>query len=383
MKKQVAVITVAGLSLAACGGDASESSSETEAQPTETETETEAQPTETETLPDAVELTEEADAQGVSALSLAFDQASETVSYRAEMAMGMNMSMAELGQSISFEADPATPMVFVEVDADGEQYARMDLAPMMNALMSQAGAGADASEVLGGGDLSMEFWQDADVLIMDVGGFGPLLEQNLGAANPFPADVFTVDLEQLSGSIDGVDVASAFSGQTAPDPVEMAEVLREVLGESAVADASGDRFSGTITFLDYARAFGQDPDDMFGGMDASFEQMGMDAEAFASIFDDITADVEVALDDGAVDTVRFDVDLSPMFDGLMNALSSDPSMTEADEDEMRSVIENMSFEMTMLMNYDIDVAVDVQIPEGDLPDATDEFVDIFEAVGAN
>ncbi len=90
------------------------------------------------TLPDADELIEEAESQGVTPLALAFERAADASSYRAEIAMGMTMSLGAAG-TIDFAADPSTPMSFVEVDADGEQYTRVDLAPMMNAIFASIG----------------------------------------------------------------------------------------------------------------------------------------------------------------------------------------------------------------------------------------------------
>ena len=93
-----------------------------------------------ETLPDAEELIEDAEALGVTPLALAFDQAAQASSYRAEIAMGMTMSLGPIGE-IDFPADPAAPMSYIEVDAEGEQYTRVDLAPMMNAVLASSGLG--------------------------------------------------------------------------------------------------------------------------------------------------------------------------------------------------------------------------------------------------
>lgn len=346
---------VAALAVSACGTETSEGSGTDD------------------TLLDAEELNE----QGVSALSLAFDQVGEGRAFSADLAVGMQMDLGALGQTMEFDADLSTPMAHTESDTDGEQYTVIDLAPLMDATVASMGeAGStDASEMLDG-DLSMEQWQSGSTLIVDSGGFGQLLSQNIGVENPFPDDVFTVDLDQLSEAVGSEDVATAMSGQIAPDPVEMAQVLRDALGESAVDDGSGQRFSGTIDFSDYSSAFGQDPSDMLGGMDDPLEQMGLDAGEFLSIFLDVDADVEVTLDDGAVDTVRFDVDLTPMFAATQDMLGEQAG-------GIGGLFTDATFDMTMLMDYDFDESIDVALPEGDFLDATDEFIDVFGDLGAS
>ena len=349
-----ATLTVAALVTSACGSTGSEQDAR---------------------LPDAERLTDDADALGVSALALAFDQAGEAVSYRMEMAMGMDMSAA--GQDISFEADPATPMVFVEADSDGEQYTRMDMAPMMTAMLG--GSELDTTGLFGG-DLSMETWMTGDILIMDVGGFGPILEQNAGTAELFPADIFTVDLGQLQNGVGGAEVAAAMSGQSAPDPVEMARVLRRVLGDTDAVAGSDNRFAGSLTFFEYSEAFGQNPDAMLGGMNAAFDEMGSgeSAQMLLDVFADIDVDVEVILDAGAVDTIRFDADMSPIWSVLGDMMvATGETFSAADLAEFNEMFADATFDITMLLDYDIDDTVDVIVPTGEFPDATDAFLDVF------
>ena len=356
-------ITVAALVASACGA--------AEADP-------EAQPDQQ--LPDAKQLIDDADALGVSALALAFDQASEAVSYRMEMAMGMNMSAA--GQEISFEADPATPMAFIEADVDGEQYTRMDLAPMMTAMLGDSGL--DATGVFGG-DLSMETWTTDDTLIMDLGGFGPILDQSAGIADLFPADVFTVDLARLRDDLGGPGIAAAMSGQSTPDPVEMAIVLRQALGDTDAIPGSDDRFVGSLNFVEYSKAVGQDPEAMFGLMDVGFEQGGGEelAKGLLAVFADLTVDVEVSLDDGAVDIIRFDIDMSPIWAAMPELLASTgQTFSDADLVEFDELFGDATFDMTMLMDFDIDDTVDVVVPTGDFPDATEAFIDVFATLTA-
>jgi hypothetical protein len=314
----------------------------------------------------------------VSPLAAAFAQTSESSAYRAEMAMGMNMEMGALGQALSFPADPATPMMFLEVDADGEQHVLMDMAPMMNAML-----GSDAAATMGG-DLSMETWLSGSTMTMDMGGFGPLLQQTPGAAEMFPGEVFTVDVARLGEGVGGPEVAAAIAGQAAPDPVQMVAVLRDALADAEPVGGADDRFAGQISFADYSRAFGQDPDTMLGGMDAMLEQLGGGGDdagsVFAQVFEEIVVDVDVTVADGAVDTIRFDMDMSPIFAAMPDLMAaSGEEMSDADRDEFDAIFADATFEMTMLMDYDIDPTVDVVVPTGDFPDATEQFLEVFSA----
>lgn len=361
MKKSVVPVVIGtALTVAACGSSSSD----------------EAAPIVDDTLLDAAELTESAEALGVSALSLAFDQTADAAAYRAELAMGMTMDMGIVGQTISFPADPANAMVFIESDAEGQQYTRVDLAPMMSAMLGSAGAGTDVTEMLGG-DLSMETWLDGSTMTMDMGGFGAILAQTPGA-DVFPTETFTVDVSQMAEGIGGPEVASMLAGQAAPDPVEMAKVLNEVLVASGTIEGSDTSFSGTIGFLDYSRAFGQDPDAMLGGMDATFEQLGGQdvGAAMLSVFEEMDVDVAVTIAEGAIDTLRFDIDMSVLFAELPTIMA-EAGMSEADL-AGSDMLADATFEMTMLMDYDLDPSIDVIVPAGDFPDATADFLSVFD-----
>ncbi len=356
MRSTIALTTAAAVALVACGSDASDS------QVTDTQ------------LPDADQLVDDAEELGVSPLALAFDQTASATAYRVTMAIGMNLEMGPaMGGAMHLEADLATPMMTMESDAEGQQYTVVDLAPMMEATMEASGANVSA---LFGDDLGMETWLDGTTLYADLGGFSDLMAMS---GTSFPSDRFSVDLTQLGTAIGGADVASALSGQAAPDPVEMAEVLRDVLTD---VDGDGTSYSGTIGFLDYARAFGQDPSSMLGGSSTGFgDLLGDDgAQAIVDLFDEVQAEVDVTLADGAVDVIRFDVDLAPMFSGLVDAVvATGQEISDAERAEAESMFADATFDMTMLLDYDIDASVDVVVPTGDFPDATADFENLFGA----
>lgn len=362
MKRALAVVGCSALLVSACGSDSDESGDIEEIVD--------------DTLLDAEELTESAEALGVSALSLAFEQTAGATAYSTELAMGMTMDMGALGQTISFPADPANAMIFIETDAEGQQHTLVDMAPMMSAIFESSGVGGDASSLLGG-DLSMETWLDGTTMTMDLGGFGAILDQTPGAAG-LPSDVFTVDVSRLGDGLGGPEITSTLAGQAAPDPVEMAQVLNEVLVASGTIEVTDDGFSGTIGFLDYSRAFGQDPAAMLGGMDTTFEQLGsIDmAQAMLDVFETMEADVAITLADGAIDTLRFDLDMSVLFAELPKILA-ESGMSDADL-AGSDMLADSTFEMTMLMDYDIDPSIDVVVPAGDFPDLTDDFLGIFD-----
>lgn len=348
MNRIIAVTAGAAAVLAACGSSSPESTAE-------------------ETLPDAENLIEDADAQGISPLALAFEQAVDASSYRAEIAMGMTMSLGAEG-SIEFPADPSTPTSFVEVDAEGEQYTLVDLAPVMRAMLgpSGPGEGADAAGLLGG-DLSMETWQAGSTITIDVGGFAPMLQQNGGSAGVFPAEVFTVDVDRLAEGLGAPEVAASMTGQAAPDPAEMASVLRDALTDADSAD--GERYAGTLTLAEFSAAFGQDVEALLDALGTTGEISGSDAAEMQNLFDDVTVDVEVVLAAGVVDTLRFDIDFSTVMAAL--AIAETPGASDVPADA--------TFAMTMLMDYEIDPSIDVVVPTGDFPDGTDQYLDLLGA----
>ncbi len=362
MRRALAIAVTSAALVAACGSDSSPETSESRQ------------------LPDADELIEDAEALGISPLALALDQTASAAAYRMQMSMGMDMSMGGLGQTLSFPADPATPYLFVDVDAEQEQHLRIEMGPMMDAMLGSAMGDGSASDLLGG-DLDMEMWQSGSTMIMDVSGFGAILSQAPQTAGIFPADVFTIDLARLGEGIGGAEMASALVGQAAPDPVELLNVLRDQLDDPAL---SGDTFSGTIGFLDYATAFGQDPTAMTGAFGDTLPDV--DLSAMFAVFDEVEVDVSVTVEGSAVDTIRFDVDLTPLFGALpeiMSGVAGDEAVSQAELDMMASMLEDSTFSMTMLLDYDLDPSIDVVIPTGDFPDATDQLLDGFGGLLGN
>ena len=149
------------------------------------------------------------------------------------------------------------------------------------------GEGADAAAMLGG-DLSMETWLSGSTITIDVGGFAPILQQNVGTAEIFPAEVFTVDVARLADGLGAPDVAAAITGQATPDPVEMAEVLGAALADAEAADT--DRYAGTLTLAEYSAAFGQDIDALLGSHGGVADVGNVDAARLQEAFDAITID---------------------------------------------------------------------------------------------
>ncbi|MEL6892472.1 MAG: hypothetical protein AAFP84_12795, partial [Actinomycetota bacterium] len=204
--------TSAFVALAACGGGS------------DTET--------SEQLPDVP--------QGFSPLAAALDETSAATSFRTSMAMGMNMTMgAPIDMTMAFDADLDRALLVIESDADGEQYYVMDLVPMMEGMFESMDLGVNPVDELGG-DLSMEGWIDGTTMLLDVGGFGAILEQQAPGQSILPADRFTIDVAELGAGLGGPEIAAMLSGQTAPDPIAMAETLRDALDD---VDGSGDAFN--------------------------------------------------------------------------------------------------------------------------------------------
>ncbi|MEL6892404.1 MAG: hypothetical protein AAFP84_12455, partial [Actinomycetota bacterium] len=141
-------------------------------------------------------------------------------------------------------------------------------------------------------------------------------------------------------------------------------------------------FNGTLDFAEMGAAFGQDPEALFGQA-GGLAELGADpaaAEVMLDVFEQIQVDVDVTLADGAVDIVRFDIDMSALFEAMPEILDETGSPIPAEEaDEAADVFENATFAMTMLFDYDLDDTIDVVVPSTDgAPDLTDDFLELFE-----
>jgi len=340
MRTPLAIAAVSTLALAACGSDGDDADQ----------------------LPDADELIDDAEELGISPLALALDQTASAAAFSMEMAMGLSMDIG-FGDAIEFAADPSNPVMIAEVDAEGQQHVVMDLGAMAG---SMGGGGAL------GDDLGMEIWVDGTTLYADYGSMGAMMS---AAGLGIPDGVFSVDLAALGEAVGdvlgGADIASSISGQAMPDPVDMANVLKEVLTD---VDGDGSTYSGTIGFLDYSRAMGQEPTDMSGGLGDLGDMV--DVDALMAIFEDMAVEVEVTVVDGAADVISYDVDMSPMFAGMADALGSDAGM-----DGFGDLFADATMTMEMIMDYDIDASIDVRLPDGDIPDVTEQFIELMESGG--
>ncbi len=301
----------------------------------------------------------------VEVLNAALVEASAASSFRASVSLGMDMSI--MGQEMLLVADPEQPLTVIEVDADGETYTEVDMAPMMNALTSSFGNGdADAFS----DDLGMQIWESDGEMVVDLGDIGPLMQAG-GTAADIPAGPFTVDLTQLDDGITARDTAVQLSGQAAPDPTAIAEMLRDHL--SAVVDVDGDpnHFTGTMSLQDYAAVDGGDPDEMFAGLDT--DMLGAESVGeLEAMFSDITVHVDVELaDQGSVDTVEMTMDMAPLIEAMFASMGDASMGADAMSGDMRYIV-------TILTNFDIDDSIDVEVPSGDFPDHTDEFIEMSQ-----
>lgn len=337
MRTTLAIAAVSTLALAACGSDADDAGQ----------------------LPDADQLINDAEELGISPLALALDQTASAPAFSMEMALGMTMDLG-MGDAIEFAADPSNPVMVADIDAEGQQHMVMDLGAMLDG-MGTGGALGD--------DLGIEIWVDGTTMYADYGSMGAMMST---AGLGLPDGVFSVDLAALADAtgdaFGGADLASSISGQAMPDPVEMANVLKEVLTD---AEGDGTTYSGTIGFLDYARAMGQDPTDVSGGL-GDLDGM-VDVDALMAIFDGIEVEVEVTVVDGAADVIDYSIDMSSMFTGMAEAMGGDGEFGD-----FGAMFADATMTMEMIMDYDIDATIDVQLPEGDVVDATQQFIELIE-----
>lgn len=330
--------------------------------------------------PDVGEVLPEVDV----ALAAALTNTGQAEAFHVDMAIGFDMDMGF--EAMSFEADLSRPTIRYDVDAEGEAYMLFDLGSMMGQMADSMGGMGD----LDGMDLGaaqMEYWIDGDQMTIDMSSFGAALTGagDLSAVGP-PFDEmfsgpFTIDASQLAVA-DGFTAAQDLTGQSFPNPREIAASLADSLGgDVETIDGDGTRYRGTISFLEMGAVFGED--EPFGPAGDAFDGLVDDpaaaAEAFEDVFGDLTADVEVTIEGDAVDVIRIDADLSPIFSnfGELAAATGEP-ISEDELAMMEVFFADITFGYSLLMDFDLDPSIDVQIPVGDFPDFTDQFEQLVE-----
>ena len=318
------------------------------------------------------------------ALAAALVNTGAAEAFHVDMAIGFEMDMGFEG--MSFDADLSRPTIQYDVDAEGEAYMLFDVGAMMGQMADSMGDAGD----LGGVDLDsarMEYWIDGDLMTIDMSSFGAAMGaagdlSQMGA--PFDqmfAGPFTIDAGQLAVA-DGFSAAQDLTGQSLPNPREIAAALAESLGDDVeVVDGDNSRYRGTISFLEMGAVFGDD--EPFGPAGDAFDGLVDDpaaaAAAFEDVFGDLTADVEVTIDGDAVDVIRIDADLSPIFSNFGElAEATGQPMAEEELAMMEVFFADVTFGYSLAMDFDLDPSIDVEIPAGDFPDFTDQFEQLVE-----
>jgi hypothetical protein len=288
---------------------------------------------------------------------------SESTSSRVEMRFAIGETVPE----------DAPPMMQGEVDGDQFHFT-IDLAPIMEGVMSQVGGGGgpDVGDVFGDMDLSMEMIGTGDTMYLRAPMFADM-GSLLGGTAPGFEDLAaigdgwgSVDLQQLGDVLPG-DVAGSLVGGAAADPSAIIDLISntegvEDLGESTIRDTAVHGLRAEVTLGDMMAASGQDPDAL-----AAASGIGDSGEELAQQLYDTTVPVEVWIDDdGYLARMTYGFSMAEVFDAMGMG------------DELDSVgMGDLQYAYSMDM-FDYGETFTFEAPP-DSVDITDAFAQIYQA----
>jgi hypothetical protein len=288
---------------------------------------------------------------------------SESTSSRVEMRFAIGESVPE----------DALPMMQGEVDGDRFHFT-MDLAPIMEGVMSQVGGsgGVDAGDVFGDMDLTMEMIGTGPTVYLRAPMFADM-GSLLGGTAPGFEDLAaigdgwgSIDVERLGDILPG-DVAGALVGGAAADPSAIIDMITntegvEDLGTSTIRDTPVHGLRAEVTLADMMAASGQDADAL-----AAASGIGDTGEALVQQLYDTVVPVEVWIDeDGYLARMTYGFSMSEVFD----------AMGMGDEAEDMGV-GDLQYAYSMDM-FDYGETFTFEAPP-DAVDITDAFAQIYQA----
>src|SRR5262249_4905503 len=109
------------------------------------------------------------------------------------------------------------------------------------------------------------------------------------------------------------------------------------------------------------------------------------ADEYATVLSTLGCDIEIRLGtDGALSSLRFEADMSGVFDAMLSDQS--PLVAEASEterEELREAFADTTFTIESLTSFTIDDSIVVTPPKGDFEDRTDAAEQFFAKVLGN
>jgi hypothetical protein len=238
---------------------------------------------------------------------------SESTSSRVEMRFAIGESVPE----------DAPPMMQGEVDGNQFHFT-MDLAPIMQGVMSQVGGGSgvDPGDVFGDMDLTMEMIGTGDTVYLRAPMFADMGSLLGGAGTGFEdlaaiGDGWgSIDLQRLGDILPG-DSAGALVGGAAADPGAVIDMIAntegvEDLGTSTIRDVPVHGLRAEVTLADMMAASGQDADAL-----AAASGVGQSGEELVQQLYDTTVPVEVWIDDnGYLARMTYGFSMAEVFEAM-------------------------------------------------------------------
>lgn len=240
------------------------------------------------------------------AVSAAFDQTAEAASYVLTQSNAQTLRAEPLGIDVDTEIDPARPTVVGEFDGTSSHVV-LDMGPVFGPLL-----GEDL-------DIVMEFWTDADRLVIDTQDFEQIMQAG-AALGPMAPGVAFVDLS--SAGADDEAFVAAVAGTGLPDLEQLARDLPAALQDVEQISTDPTIYRGTLSQAEMVEAMGGDIDDVARSIAAGLAlNMAVEVDDLTAFYVDfyrtVPTDVTIELDtDGRVSTITSSADLSNVYTAL-------------------------------------------------------------------
>jgi hypothetical protein len=303
-------------------------------------------------------------------LEAALESTSDATRYRITQLNAQRLSSQVLGNN-STEIDREHPTAVIEVTPEASHIV-FDLTALFGPL-----PGTEDGEV------GFEMWSSDERLVLDTRKYAAVQDANPEVdLGPFAPGLAYVDLE--AASIDSPDLATAITGGAVPDLAALATALPAVLDD---VEPEGSTYRGTALYGDLMGAMGADVEQIARSAAAGVAlNLRADPEVLTEIYTDFYRDVEsdvtIEVEDGLLRSLRYEVELSGVFDELFDHTEDlGLDFSEADIDQARDMFADTEWELESLLEFEVVEDLQVEDPPTATEDRTDELVEFMESAG--
>lgn len=297
--------------------------------------------------------------------------------FRVTMSTGMVQRLPAEGVDVDQPLDPDVAASVTEVDAEGDTHVSVDVSALF------AGYRDEGDHDL---DLGLEIWSTPTRAVVDTSDFIDLALRAPGYGwGAYAPGMFEIDLA-AAVELGTSELAGLVGASTPLPPVEIARALRASVESVEPVDGDPNSFRATVPLATLVEVQGDSIDARAVAVASSMaQQVQVEpaelAAALAEFYESRTVDLEVTLDPaGTVRSIGVQSDMSELYATVFGP-GSGLFDTEAEQREAEQATEGAELRLEVLLQFEVDPTIDVELPAGEFEDRTALFVEMAREAG--